>query len=108
LAAKLTGLDIDIRSKTQKEILSKMSVSDLAGVGPKLLEELTEAGYTSVFKVAQTTLEDLLKVKGIGEKTAVKLLEGARELMQKLEVKTPEAAEPEAEPEAEKKEPAGE
>lgn len=106
LAAKLTGLDIDIRSKTQKEILSKMSVSDLAGVGPKMLEELNQAGYTSVFKVAQTTLEDLLKVKGIGEKTAVKLLEGARELIQKLEAKA--QVQETAEPEPEKKEAAGE
>ena len=85
LAAKLTGLDIDIRSRAQIAALSKASLSDLPGVGPKLVAELTAAGYKTVGDVARATLKELTEVKGVGEKTAEKLLEGAKELLIKLE-----------------------
>ncbi len=102
LAAKLTGVDIDIRSKSQKELLSKISVGDLTGVGPKLLKELTDAGYDTAFKISRATLEDLLQIKGVGEKTAVKLLEGAKALMVKVqaELDAQVSSEQQAQPES--------
>lgn len=85
LAAKLTGLDIDIRSRTQISVLTKLSLSDLEGVGPKMAEALSEAGYGKVQVIARATLEDLMQVKGIGQKTAVKILTGAKELLEKAQ-----------------------
>lgn len=85
LAAKLTGLDIDIRSRAQEKMLTQVSISDLPGVGPKLAEELTKAGYDTVLKIARSSLEDLTQVKGVGQKTATKILEAAKELLAKLE-----------------------
>jgi len=85
LAAKLTGLDIDIRSKSQVAILSKVSLADLPGVGPKMADELKEAGFKTIGDVARSTVEQLMRVKGIGDKTAQKLVEGARELLTRLE-----------------------
>jgi len=85
LAAKLTGLDIDIRSRTQMAALAKVSISDLPGVGPKLLGALTAAGYETVGALAKATLEEVTQVKGVGEKTATKLIEAARELLAQLE-----------------------
>lgn len=85
LAAKLTGLDIDIRSRAQISVLTKLSLSDLEGVGPKMAEALAEAGYGKVQAIARATLEDLMQVKGVGQKTAVKLLTGAKELLEKAQ-----------------------
>ncbi len=85
LAAKLTGLDIDIHSRAQIAVLSKATVTDLDGVGPKLLEALKEGGYETVGSIAKATLDELTQVKGVGEKTAKKLLEGAREMVERLE-----------------------
>ena len=85
LASKLTGLDIDIRSRAQEAQLAKISLSDLPGVGPKLVEELNAAGYKTVPSIARATVENLTQVKGVGEKTAKKILDGAKELMAKLE-----------------------
>jgi N utilization substance protein A len=96
LAAKLTGLDVDIRSRAQINVLEKLSLSDLEGVGPKLAEVLTEAGYGKVKEIARATLEDLMKVKGVGQKTAVKLLTGARELLEKAQAEL--SAQTEAQP----------
>ena len=89
LAAKLTGLDIDIRSRSQALILSKASIGEIEGVGPKLLEQLKEAGYDSVVSLARSNEEELLRIKGIGEKTAKKLLEGAKEILTRLEADLP-------------------
>ena len=104
LAAKLTGVDIDVRTRTQAAQLAKLSVADLPGVGPKLAEALKEAGYETVDRIARLSLEDLMQVKGVGEKTAQKLLEGAQEAMTKLQAELPpplveEAEAPTAEPE---------
>ncbi|MBI3615298.1 MAG: transcription termination/antitermination protein NusA [Candidatus Omnitrophica bacterium] len=85
LAAKLTGLDIDIRSKAQAAQLAKINVADLPGVGPKMLEALTAAGFETVAGITQASLEELTQAKGVGEKTAKKLLGGAKELLAQLE-----------------------
>jgi DNA-directed RNA polymerase alpha subunit len=50
-----------------------------------LVGELKASGYATVTQVAKATMEDLMKIKGVGEKTAVKILEGAKEMIEKLE-----------------------
>ncbi len=85
LAAKLTFLDIDIRSRSQMAALAKASLNDLPGVGPKLVVELTGAGYATVADISRATVKDLMGIKGVGERTAEKILEGAKELLAKLE-----------------------
>ncbi len=97
LAAKLTGLNIDIRSRSQEAKLTKISLSDLAGVGPKLLEELSKSGFKTVAAIARATSEELTQVKGVGEKTAKKILEGAKELLTKLETEVTEEVPTQAE-----------
>lgn len=84
LAARLTGFEIDVRSRAQLVVISKASISDLPGVGPKLMESLKEAGYETVASIAQVTVEDLTKIKGVGEKTAAKLLQAANDLLSQL------------------------
>ena len=79
LAAKLTGWKIDIVGETEhsRELhigLSQLvEVSELPGVGPKLAASLAEAGYRHVQDLDGVSTEDLLKVPGIGEKTAEKI-----------------------------------
>ena len=85
LAAKLTGLDIDIRSRAQVALFTKASVSELPGVGPKLAKALATSGYETVGGIARATVEELTQVKGVGEKTATKLIKASKELLAKLE-----------------------
>lgn len=92
LAAKLTGVDIDVRTRAQLEQISKYSLADLPGVGPKIREVLEEAGYKNVDAVARLSLEELTQLKGVGEKTAQKIIESARELMVKIEKEMPQPA----------------
>ncbi|MBI3611145.1 MAG: transcription termination/antitermination protein NusA [Nitrospirae bacterium] len=55
---------------------------DLPGIGKKLLEALTAAGFDSIEKLAGATREQLMEVPKIGEKTAEKILSAAQERLQ--------------------------
>ncbi len=77
LASKLTGWQLEIKSKSQISG-STDSLQGLSGVGPSLEERLREAGITTVQQLAQLTIEQLTAIKGVGEKTAEKLLEAAK------------------------------
>jgi len=56
-------------------------LTTLEGVGAKTADELKQAGYDTVEKIAAMTDEEMLAVPGIGEKTAQKILLSARELL---------------------------
>ncbi len=98
LASRLAGVEIDVRSRAQAEQLAKVSVADLQGVGPKLLEALKKKGYDTVPVLAKLTPEELTEVKGVGEKTALKLIRGAKELLAKVEAEMPAPVVPEEAP----------
>ena len=89
LAARLTGWKIDLISKTERERQrdferrARIDVEDLVGAGPKLVEKLIREGIETVQDLLKTPFEQLLAIQGIGEKTAEKLLEEARELQEK-------------------------
>lgn len=87
LASRLIGYEIDIKSKTkpgkEKEKEPKAAVlpiSELPGVGKKILEALSKAGIKEIDDLIKVKLEDLIKIKGIGKKTAEKMLSAANEL----------------------------
>jgi len=114
LASRLTGWELDMRTKTtaagavveekkaeapvvaeegvvKKEKKGKKlkkakvakettTLESLSGVGEKTLIALKEAGFNSVEDIAKTGLEDLLQVKGIGQKKAQNLIEEAKRL----------------------------
>lgn len=108
LAAKLTGWDIDIKPKAAlaeaaafipeeeisavkeepkaKKEKAKQKESDIAslpGVGPKTVKLLEDAKLDSVEAIASSSAEEIARIKGIGEKTAEKILKGAKELLKK-------------------------
>lgn len=105
LAAKLTGWKIDLTSKSEEkkrqelEQSSRLEVEKLE-LGEATTEKLITAGIETVQELAAATLEALMEIPGVGEKTAEKLLLTAREY---LEAHPPEAAPAELEflPEAE-------
>lgn len=100
LAAKLTGWDIDIKSKLAlaeaeaakpeeekvpaKEKVKAKKEKDIGlipGVGPKTKEALEAAKFKTVEAIASASVEELTKAKGIGKKIAEKILKGAKEIL---------------------------
>ncbi len=88
LASKLVGFEIDIRSnsdasdKKKAKEESALSITDLPGVGEKAEGLLIKAGFKEIEDIANAKFEDLISIKGIGKKTAEKILESAKELME--------------------------
>ncbi|MDP6686182.1 MAG: transcription termination factor NusA, partial [Candidatus Omnitrophota bacterium] len=81
LAAKLTGWNIDIRSKDELEKLSAISIDLIEGVGPKTKKALSKAGFSTVGDISSADLKKLTSVEGIGKKTAEKILSSAKEVL---------------------------
>ena len=86
LAARLTGWHIDVKSEEQKKqeteqkIANKTSVLEqLKGINDKTIDLLVQAGFTNINKIAELKPEDLTTLPGIGEKTAEKIIEAAKE-----------------------------
>jgi len=49
-------------------------------VGPKTAKILAGAGYDTVEKIKNLTMEDLTKLEGVGKKTAEKILKAAKNI----------------------------
>ena len=111
LASELLGAKIDIKSEVDVKdevanALAQMlqdamaeetaagpqpfSLEQAPGVGAKTAEKLAEAGFGELALLQQATAEQLENVEGVGGKTAVAIIEWARQVQQ------PEAAGAEA------------
>lgn len=92
LASKLTGWKVNILSETEYNDMKKreaellVPVGQLEGVGEKMSERLADADIGSVQRLAMSTAETLVKIEGIGQKTAETLLERAKAMVAELEV----------------------
>jgi DNA repair protein RadA len=60
---------------------SPTELEDLPGVGPAIAKKLSEAGYRSPEAVAVATPKELAAAADIGESTATRIIEAAREML---------------------------
>jgi len=103
LASKLIGWQIDVKSEEQKkqEVLSVMEsltssstpLSELEGISERVIERLREAGIENVERILEMGVEKLQEIPGIGEKTAAKIMEAARDMFEEVEIEVPEGME---------------
>ena len=109
LASKLTGWKVNILSETEyndarrREAEMLVPVGQLDGVGAKIEERLAEADIGSVQRLAASQVEMLVKIPGIGEKTAETLVEKARVFVKELEIEYERRAKEEAKAKADEK-----
>ncbi|HNX23878.1 MAG TPA: transcription termination factor NusA [Spirochaetota bacterium] len=94
LASRLCGFDIDIKteetyqtflgSSESRSIVNQLFSSDemdetpleeLVDLEPRIVKILEKAGIFSVEDLVERSFEDLMKIEGIGEKTAQRILE---------------------------------
>jgi N utilization substance protein A len=131
LASKLCGFDIDIKTEDQyrdflassesraivEQLFSRTEdnetpLSELPGLEPRIIKLLENGGVFSVEDLVEKSVEELMAIDGIGEKTAKKILEIIEESVdfEDYEEESPEgstdegSAEPEQAGEPEKQE----
>jgi N utilization substance protein A len=88
LAAKLTGLRVDIKSageveeerrREEEELIEGRAVlAQFPGVDPQLIEKLVELGLYSPARIARAGVTGLQEIPGVGEKKALGLFEAAQ------------------------------
>ena len=83
LAAKLTGWNIDIRSKGEIEKVKEISISEIEGVGAKTEKALKKTGFKTAGDIAAADVKALTKAEGVGKKTAEKIMKSVKELLEK-------------------------
>ncbi len=100
LASRLTGWKLDAKSESQKAAEERAAnstvqavLANVEGVGAKTAELLQKAGFTTIEKLANVQIEHLCTVQGIGEKTAAKIIEGAKKQLAELAATAPTPAE---------------
>lgn len=98
LASKLLGWELVAESS------EKISLSEIPGVGKTTQKVLEEAGYTTARKIVEAGIEKLSELKGVGVKTAEKILAACKEVI-KDAAPPEEKIQKEEEPEEVKEEP---
>ncbi len=76
-------MEAEVAGTDSGEAKSGPDLTIIEGVGQKTAEQLIEAGYDTVEKIAAMSSEDILAIPGIGEKTAQKILLSASALIRK-------------------------
>jgi len=71
----------EAKKETKKETKKEgASLEDLSGIGDKVLASLKEAGIKSLEDILKAKVDGLVKIKGIGEKKAEKIIAEAKKL----------------------------
>ena len=69
---------------------SSTSLTELEGISDRLIERLREAGIENVERILELGEDKLKEIPGIGDKTAAKIMEAAKDLFEEVEIEVPE------------------
>ncbi len=73
-----------VKTENKNEPDKKSAVVRLTTVGEKLKEVLIEQGFDTLEKIAQAQIDDLTKIKGLGEVKATKMIQEANQLLKRV------------------------
>lgn len=80
LAAKLTGWKVNVKTLTQTKTEECVKeIQDKLGINITMAWDIVNAGFNSFEGIAGADIESLVKIPGVGEKTAEKLIRLAKE-----------------------------
>lgn len=84
LATKLTGYEIDTMKESEYKSLivqeKELELSKIVGIKPSIVKKLVNEGFETVQDVLDGGYDSLIKIQGIGDKTARSILETLNEL----------------------------
>jgi transcription termination/antitermination protein NusA len=95
LASRLTGWKLDVRSEAEAEEeqrRARASLIAIAGIGDVTAEYLLQEGFKSAEEVAESDLDALAEIDGVGPERAEAVLQAARQHVDALRKAEAEAA----------------
>ena len=87
LASRLSNWKLDVTSDSEyQKALEEghKSLLELPGIGEKLAKSLFDMGFSSVNDIAKAKVDDISSIKGISEKKAEELIQGAIMYMESI------------------------
>lgn len=93
LISRLTGMRITVKKQSEierEEREASISVDQIPGIAGNMLSILLGAGYKTLGDIRVLTLDDLMKIPGVGEKTAEKIAQCAADFTYEEEKKEPQ------------------
>ncbi len=101
LASKLTGWKIDIKSDEEKraeieeqmaQMAARTPLSELPGLTPSVIQKLADSGITSIEELADTPIAELTNIKGVGPKSAERIIASVKDFYLQASESTETAA----------------
>jgi DNA repair protein RadA len=71
----------ETETKVETQEKKATTITDLPGIGPSTAAKLIEAGFSTLESIATVSIGELMSVASLGEKTASKIIESAREAL---------------------------
>jgi N utilization substance protein A len=88
LASKLSGWKIDIKSEEEKraeiedqmaQMAARTPLSELPKLTSSVIQKLADSGITSIEELADTPIAELTNIKGVGPKSAEKIIASVKD-----------------------------
>ena len=85
LSSDLTGYEIEVLRQSDEELKTELLIDEVEGLTPSMIAELTEAGFERAEDILDAGIEGMKKVKGVGGKTAEKIISAISEYFEEVE-----------------------
>ena len=85
LSSDLTGFEIEVLRQSDEELKTDLLIDEVEGLTPSIIAKLTEAGYERAEDILDAGIEGMKNVKGVGGKTAEKIISAISEYFEEVE-----------------------
>ncbi len=85
LSSELTGYEIDVLKQSDEELRTDLMIDEVEGLSSSVIGKLTESGFERAEDVLDAGISGLKEVKGVGAKTAEKILSTIGEYFEEVE-----------------------
>ena len=85
LSSDLTGYEIEVLRQSDEELRKDLLIDEVEGLSPSIITKLAEAGYERAEDILDAGIEGMKDVKGVGGKTAEKIISAISEYFEDVE-----------------------
>jgi len=85
LSSDLTGYEIEVLRQSDEELKTDLLIDEVEGLTPSIIAKLTEAGFERAEDILDAGIEGMKDVKGVGGKTAEKIISAISEYFEEVE-----------------------